>query len=565
MANYQNYEVEQYECLRQIYHANARKLGNKTFCLQKRGSDFEAISFQKYASDVDALGTRLLGCGLGGATVVMGENCYEWIVSYMAVICGVGVVVPVDRELSAEELANVVLRSGATAVICSSSCAQKTEGLSEAVRVILFEELRGLIGDGEKMIAAGNRSFLDAPLDPLAMSALIFTSGTTNGSKGVMLSHRNLCFTLSEVCRMVYIGERDVFLSTLPLHHVYESTCGFLCPLYRGASLAFGGGLRHITRDMQSVRPTVMLCVPLLIETMYQKIWSNISKQELEKSVQRAISVTNALPNDKMRITVKKGVFAEIHKSFGGRLRLLISGGASVDSRVIKGMRDLGFLTIQGYGLTECAPIAALNRDTYYHDGSAGMATPNTLLDIYNVQDDGTGEIRFQGANVMLGYYRDPELTAQTLRDGWLYTGDLGYMDENGFLFITGRKKNVIVTMGGKNIFPEELEAHLVRSPYVKEAVVVGYVNHKRKDYDVVAIIHPDYEQLRKALEGEPTAERIDLELSRVVSGVNGTVQAYKRIQRFLISECEFPKNTTRKIKRQGIAAQFEAAYYNKK
>lgn len=565
MAACQNYETEQFENLKQMYRSTAQKYGDKTFCLQKRGSAFVSIGFSQYQNDVEALGTALLARGFGGrAIIVMGENCYEWITAYMAVICGVGAVVPVDKDLSPAELSCIISRSDAAAVICSSSCREKLSSLYPSPSILLFEELRDVMREGASLITAGDRSYLDAAIDPNAMSALLFTSGTTEGIKGVMLSHHNLCFTLSEMCRMVYIGEKDVFLSTLPLHHAYESTCGFLCPLYRGATVAFGGGLRHITRDMQSVRPTVMLCVPLLIETMYQKIWTNIRKQEMEKSVSRAISVTNALPNDKMRITVKKGIFAEIHKSFGGKLRLLISGGASVDPHVISGMRDLGFLTIQGYGLTECAPIAALNRDTYYNDSSAGLATPNTLLDICDAKDDGTGEIRFKGENVMLGYYGAPELTAEVLRDGWLYTGDLGYIDENGFLFVTGRKKNVIVTMGGKNIFPEELETLLCNTPYVKEAVVVGYVNQKRKDYDVVAIIYPDRERLVETYGTDVSDEKIDLEMSRAVSEINGAVQPYKRIQRFLVSSEPFPKNTSHKIKRGGIAEAFAEQYYRK-
>ncbi len=555
MASYQNYETELFDSLKQMLHASAERFGDKTLFMEKRGGEYQKWGFRRYCSDVDALGTALCAKGLAGKRVIVtGENCYHWVLAYMAVICGVGVVVPVDKEIPAEEMANIARVCEASAVIFSSKVEEKVAAIDASVERISFDELDALIPEGKRLIKQGDRSYLDAEIDPNVLASLIFTSGTTGVSKGVMLSHRNICFNLSEMCRMVYIDDKDIFLSVLPLHHTYECTCGFLCQVYRGCTVAFSEGLRHITRNMQEVHPTMMLCVPLLIETMYNKVWANIRKQKMEKKVRLAIKATNAIPNAKVRLAAKRKVFAEIHKSFGGNLRILISGGASVEPSVLKGLRDLGIFSVQGYGLTECAPIAALNRDTFYNDRSAGMATPNTLLDIYDMQDDGTGEIRYKGDNVMLGYYDQPELTAEVIRDGWFYTGDLGYMDDDGFLFITGRKKNVIVTANGKNIFPEELETYLGRTPFVKESVVVGYINAKKKDYDVVAIIHPDYERAEETFGKGYTADMLDLELKKAVSEVNGIVQSYKRIETFVIRREEFPKNTSRKIKRAGVA-----------
>ena len=565
MASYQNYETELFDNLKQMLHASAERFGDKTLFMEKRGGEYQNIGFRRYCNDVDALGTALCAKGLSGKRVIVtGENCYHWVLAYMAVICGVGVVVPVDKEIPAEEMANIARVCEASAVIFSSKLEAKIEAIDASVERISFDELDTLIPEGKRLIKQGDRSYLDAEIDPNVLASLIFTSGTTGVSKGVMLSHRNICFNLSEMCRMVYIDDKDIFLSVLPLHHTYECTCGFLCQVYRGCTVAFSEGLRHITRNMQEIHPTMMLCVPLLIETMYNKVWANIRKQKMEKKVRLAIKATNAIPNAKMRLAAKRKVFAEIHKSFGGNLRILISGGASVDPTVLKGLRDLGIFSVQGYGLTECAPIAALNRDTFYNDRSAGMATPNTLLDIYDVQDDGTGEIRYKGDNIMLGYYNQPEMTAEVIRDGWFYTGDLGYMDDDGFLFITGRKKNVIVTANGKNIFPEELETYLGRTPFVKESVVVGYINQKKKDYDVVAIIHPDYERAEETFGKGYTADMLDLELKKAVSEVNGIVQSYKRIETFVIRHEEFPKNTSRKIKRAGVADEAYADYLAK-
>lgn len=565
MAPYQNYTTERFENLKQIYRASAKRFGEKTLFMQKRGKTYRNISFRQYSADVDALGTELYARGFSGKKIIiMGENGYEWVTAYMAVICGIGTAVPVDKEISAEELANLIKLSDAEAMLCSASLKEKLTRIGNSMETVFFEDFPKLIEAGNVRIQACDRTFLDAEIDADAMSALIFTSGTTDAAKGVMLSHRNLCFNLSEMCRMVYIDESDIFLSVLPLHHVYQCTCGFLCPLYRGSTVAFGDSLRYITRNMQEVHPTVMLCVPLLIETMYHKIEANIQRQGMEKKIQNAVNLTNALHNPRMRAMAKQHLFADIHKSFGGKLRLLISGGASANPAVLKGFRDLGISAIQGYGLTECSPIAALNRDTFYNDGSAGMATPDTLLDIYDMKDDGTGEIRFKGDNIMLGYYKMPALTAEVIRDGWFYTGDLGYLDENGFLFITGRKKNVIITAGGKNIFPEELETYLNRTRFIKESVVVGYVNPKKKDYDIVAIIHPDYAKLEQTFGPSFTEERLDLELRKAVSEVNGIVLPYKRMKTFLISKKEFPKNTSHKIKRLGIADAFAEEYYKK-
>ncbi len=559
MAKYQNYPVLYFDDLKEMYHASAERYGDKTLFMDKIGGKYVDFSFKTYASDVDALGTELCARGLKGKRIIVtGENCYAWVTAYMAVICGVGVVVPVDKEIPAEEIANIAKVSEASAIIYSSKLSQKLEGLDKKLTRFTFDDLPVLVGAGREKLRAGDRTYLDAEIDNEAMSSLIFTSGTTGVSKGVMLSHKNITFNLSEMCQMLYIDDKDVFLSVLPLHHAYECTCGFLCQVYRGSTVAFSEGLRYITKNMAEVKPTMILCVPLLMETMYRKVWANIRRQGLEKRVNSMIKLTNAIPGTKARVAAKRKIFKKIHDSFGGNLRIMISGGAAVDPVILSGLRDLGIHAVQGYGLTECASLAALNRDVFYNDQSAGLATPNTLLDIYDVQEDGTGEIRYKGDNIMLGYYKMPEATAEVIRDGWLYTGDLGFIDEDGFLHITGRKKNVIVTYNGKNIFPEELETYLSRTPYIAESVVVGYVNQKKKDYDIVALVYPDKERLEETYGKSYTRSDVEKEMKRAITEVNSIVQTYKRIETFLIRDEEFPKNTSRKIKRQGLA---DAAY----
>lgn len=554
MAKYRNYEVPSYGTLKKMLGTSVEKFADRPVFHEKIDGAWRMRTYREYGEDVNALGTELLARGFGGKRVIVtGVNCYAWVVTYMAVICGIGVIVPVDKEIPAEELANIAQVSEASLVIYGPKSAEKVEAVDPAVERYSFAKLDELIRSGKRRMAEGDRSYLDAIIDPDVMSALIFTSGTTGVSKGVMLSHHNLCFDIYEARQMLYCGEKDVCLSVLPLHHVYECTVGFLAQLWSGSSVAFSEGVRYISRNMQEVHPTIVLCVPLLLETLYHKLWLNIRKNGLEGKVRAMIKATNAIPGERARMLAKKSVFRAIHKNFGGRLRIMASGGASVDPEILRGLRDLGLLAIQGYGLTECSPIAAVNRDTYYRDSSAGLAMPNVLLDIYDVQDDGTGEIRLRGDNVMLGYYNMPELTEEVKRDGWFYTGDLGYLDADGFLHITGRKKNVIVTANGKNVFPEELETYLCRNPFVAEAVVVGVMNEKKKDLDVVALIYPSHAHFEEIYGKTYTDEQVNAELIRAVDAVNATVQSYKRMVRFVVVAEEFPKNTSRKIKRMGL------------
>ena len=317
-------------------------------------------------------------------------------------------------------------------------------------------------------------------------------------------------------------------------------------------------------RNVKEVSPTKMLCVPLLIETMYRKIWANIRKKGIEQKVKAIIAATNKVQPYSARMALKRKLFSEIHESCGGRLNLLVSGGAPIDPEIIKGMRDFGLNVIQGYGLTESAPLAAVNHDRYFSDRSAGLTLPGGELKIINKQEDGTGEICYRGDNVMLGYYGRPDLTAEVKRNGWLYTGDIGFIDDRGFLVITGRKKNVIVKANGKNIFPEELEAYVARDPMVAETVVLGIMNEKKKDYDIVAAIYPDFEYVKEVLGADYKTEDIEAHIKTVVDSVNATVQTYKKMDVAIVTDIEFPKNTSKKIKRFEVPAMLMDKYLEK-
>ena len=542
------------ETIREFFYASAKKNADKTLFMEKIDGEYKNFSYRRYRSDVEALGTELLARGLKDKSViVMGENCYSWVLTYMTVVCGVGVIVPVDKELSAEELQNIANISGAAAIFFSEACRAKAEAL-ENIEKFAFSDIDGLLDNGREKLNEGDKNYLTAEIDPDKMAVLLFTSGTTGVSKGVMLSNRNICAALYRATPLIDMNENDTLLSVLPLHHTYECSCGFLSPVYVGATVAFCEGLKYILKNLKEVRPTLLICVPLLAETMYKKIKANIAKKGLEKKVSAAIKATNVLgQNNKLAVSAKKKLFAEIHDVFGGRLRLIVSGGAPIDPSIMGGLRDFGINAIQGYGLTECAPLVAINPTPRPKNASAGMGLIGATVDIYNVGEDGTGEIRYKGENVMLGYFGDPELTAETIRDGWFYTGDLGYIDKEGYIFITGRKKNVIVNAGGKNIFPEELEVYLGRCPFVKESVVIGIENESKRDYDIVAVIHPDYDKFSEIFGKNYSLADVERELSSAVEATNEAVQTYKHINMLIIREEEFEKNTSRKIKRANV------------
>ena len=549
-----------------MLETNARIYGSRPLFYQKERGKYVAHSYASFQRDVKTLGAALLRRGLEGKRVIVtGENCYAWSVSYMSVICGLGVIVPVDKEIPAEELANIAKVSGASAIIFSEKYREKAEGVGKKLQKFSFDEILDICKREDVCSEEDFASYSELSIDIDAMASLIFTSGTTGVSKGVMLSQRNICTNLVNLAKLVDIQPTDIALSVLPLHHVYECTAGFLFPMSKGAAIAYSEGVRYIMKNVKEIHPTKMLCVPLLIETVYNKIWANIRKKGIEAKVRNVIKVTDAIRPEAARMAAKRKAFAEIHESLGGKMNLLVSGGAPIDPTVLAGMRAFGFRVIQGYGLTECAPLAAVNPDRAPKDVSAGVVLPGGQLKIINADRDGVGEICYRGDNVMLGYYNMPRETAEIKKNGWLMTGDLGYIDDDGYLIITGRKKNVIVTANGKNIFPEELETYLMRSNFISECVVVGFMNEKKKDYDIVALVYPDRDYAREMLGADATEAEIYRQICLAVDEVNATVQSYKRISFTILRQEEFVKNSSRKIKRAGIADSAREEYLAKR
>ncbi|MBQ7718837.1 MAG: AMP-binding protein [Clostridia bacterium] len=542
------YEVKKITDLKDMLEQSAKTFNEKTAFLMKCDGQYMPITYSQFKRDVDALGTALIDLGLKDKRIaVIGENRYEWAVAYMAVVCGTGVVVPLDKELPEDEVRPLIEIADLEAIIYSPKNAKIVESVKINHKINMETDLKELIKKGNELIEKGNREFLDAKIDAEKMSILLFTSGTTSSAKAVMLSHSNICINLMAMCSMINVDINDTMLSILPLHHTYECTCGFLAAIYRGCTVAYCEGLRYIAKNIKEAKATLILCVPLLAENIYRKIWNQAKKTNRADKLAKGIKISNFLR--KFGIDKRRKIFSDIHKEFGGKLTRLVSGAAGIDPEIAKGLSDLGIDVVQGYGLTECAPIGALNRFIYFKFESAGLPLPGVEIKIDNPDEDGIGEILIKGGNVMLGYYNNEEATKAVIKDGWFYTGDLGYMDKDSFVYITGRKKNVIVTKNGKNIFPEELETRLCRSPYIAECMVYGQ-DSEDGDTLVIAQVIPQMDEIEAVLGKTPSVEKIQELLDEEALKVNHQLQLYKRINKVIIRHEEFAKTTTQKIKR---------------
>lgn len=564
MKNIPLYEVRPIDTLKEMLESSAGLFSDDTAFLVKEeeGGPYIPITYSRFRDDVNAMGTALVSMGLSGCRIaIISENRYEWSVAYLAAVNGTGIVVPLDKELPVTELKSLLLRSKADAVFYSAAKTSDVESIAGEISNLKYlismdtkestdrvYSYRTLLKKGYELIKEGDKSFIQASVDKDAMSILLFTSGTTDKSKAVMLSHRNICSNLMDMCSMVYIGPDDVFLMLLPMHHTYACTCGFLCQIYRGCTIAFCEGLRHIVKNLKESKTTILLAVPLILEAMYKRIWDQAAKDpKLLKKLKLGLKISKALKT--IGIDVRKKLFKAVHENFGGSLRLFISGGAAIDPKVIQGFQDLGIHCIQGYGLTECSPIIALNRDCDYNNAAAGLPVPNTEIRIENPNEDGIGEIIAKGPNIMLGYYENNEATREAIVDGWFHTGDLGYMDKDKFVYITGRKKNVIVTKNGKNIYPEEIETLLARSPFVAECLVYGREGMGTGEVAVAAEIYPDMEKVKEELGVEdPTKDQIRELLDKEVLKVNKSLELFKYIRYFTVRDTEFNKTTSKKI-----------------
>ena len=549
------YSTRKVTDLKDLINSSAALFAHKTAFYVKDipGGEYKPVTYEKLKNDIDSLGTAFIDMGLKGKKVALiGENSYNWVITYCAVVNGTGIIVPLDRELSPHEIKNLLIRSGAPVIFCSPKSeaivTEAAKGVATLDKIIVFTELSGLIEKGKQLAASGNLSFIDAEIDRDALCSLLFTSGTTGHAKGVMLSHRNIASNVWNVSKHVDISENGIGLSVLPMHHTYEMTCHIFMALYLGVAIAICEGLKHIAKNMVEIKATVMLGVPLIFESMHKKIWKQAESSGKAKKLRNAVALSRKLKLYNHPKIVKR-LFKDIHAATGGNIELLVAGGAAIDPEVIRDFEAMGLPTIQGYGMTESSPLIAVNKMDFSKADSVGFPLQGSEVKIADPDETGMGEIICKGPSVMLGYFDAPDDTAQVLSDGWLSTGDLGYFDNDGMLYISGRKKNVIVTKNGKNIFPEEVEYYLTQSEYILEALVHGIEDERTGDTVVKAEIFPDYDKIgaeKGELSESGTRDLLKLE----IDNANELMPLYKRVKRFGVRKTEFSKTTTRKIKR---------------
>ena len=560
-----------YKTVKEFFTKSVKEYPNNSCILEKPNhkEPYKVTTYKEFYEDVLGLGTALINLLKlkDKRVIIIGETQYGWYVSYMAMLCGVGIAVPTDRELPLNELENIVKRSRASAIIYSPKKEDDIKKIKEKVpEVEYFIEMKSdkkldgkdvglqhLIDLGKDLVQSGNHTFEEIEIDPEEFKILFFTSGTTSNSKGVMLNNRNLAENINAVTAYVKFYPTDRMFSVLPLHHCYESTIGFLYPMSQGASVAICEGLRYIVPNLQEAKPTAILTVPLLVESLYKKINEKIVKSKKDKMVNTMISITNALKG--AGIDVKRKVFKEIHDNLGGNLRIVVSAAAPIDKKVGIWLENIGITFLQGYGLTETAPISALTPEYKTSVGSAGKAIIQADIKVKDPNENGEGEILIKTPTLMMGYYEDEEETKKVIdEDGYFNSGDIGYINEEGYIYITGRSKNVIVTQNGKNIYPEEIEMMLDKIDEIKESMVYGKKPEKgskkeEKELIITAKVIPDYEKIEE-LYGKVSEKDIYDMIWKKIKEVNKRLTSYKAIKNLEIKEGEFEKTSTMKIKR---------------
>ena len=562
------YEETHYTDVKEIFKRSIEKYKNNIYILERPEHDhkakFEEFTYERFGNDVINLGTGLIKhLNLKGERIIIiGENTYYWYVSYFSILCGAGIAVPVDKELPNNEIENVIKRSRASAVIFSKKKKDAIDKIKDNLPIVKYfiemnsdANLQGrdigiekVIEEGKKITDSGNTEYMDIEIDLEEFKFLIFTSGTTSQAKGVMLCHRNLAENVNAVSKYVKIYESDRFFSVLPLHHTYESSIGALLPFANGSSVTVCGGLRYIVPDMQEAKPSAMLAVPLLVENLYKKINQTIEKSGKAGIVNSMIHVTNALKG--VGIDIKRKVFKEIYDNLGGNMRIIVSAAAPIDKKIGRWVQDIGIEFLQGYGLTETAPIAALTPECDPRVGSVGIPVNCAQIKIHNPNENGEGEIWIKSKTLMLGYYEDEEATKEVVYDGWFNSGDIGYQDKDGYVYVTGRSKNVIVTQNGKNIYPEEIELLLSKIPEIAECMVYGKEVEGEKELIISVKVIPNKEEIERLHGKDLKEEEIHKIIWNKIKEVNKSLTSYKAIKNLELKHDEFAKTTTMKIKR---------------
>lgn len=533
-----------------------------TYKLEPKSKEYINKTYSDFANDIKNLGASLIGLGLSKKRVaIISPNRYEWCVSYLAVTTSNIVVVPLDKSLPANEIESLIIRSEAQAVIFDKEYSDtfiklKKEGKSNLNYYICMDNTPNsaflryaeLLEDGKNKLLNGDNRYNEVEIDNTKMSIMLFTSGTTAISKAVSLSQGNICADIFALSQMTDIKKEDIFLSFLPLHHTFESTCTFLYGSYSGITIAFSDGLRYVANNLKEYNVTGFVCVPLMLEVMYKKIEKALKDKKKYTLIKFLSGFSNLLL--KFGIDVRRKLMKPVLDSFAPNLRILIAGGAPMSKDAIKGFLNLGINLLQGYGLTETSPVLAGENDKYKKLGSVGFPLPGIYIEIDNPNKEGIGEIKAKAPTIMLGYHENEKATNEVIKEGWFYTGDLGYFDKDGYLFITGRKKDVIVLKNGKNIYPEELEILINKLPYIQESMVFGKPDLKNDDLILCAKVVYNKDIMEQKYSAKKKEQYHEIIWQDIKNNINKSMPAYKYIRELIVTDEPLIKTTTQKIKR---------------
>lgn len=564
MNNKIYFKTKEFNNIKEIIYNSANVYEKNTAFVIKNKKDGKTnyidVSYKQLLEDINCLGTACYSLKLQKKRIaIIGKNRYEWVLAHLANLLGGIVSIPLDKDLQLEELESSLIRSKADAIVFDNKLLDlieqiKNRGNTQIKEYICMEKesyyknIPELIDIGKALIEKGNTSYIDNIIDENEMNILLFTSGTTSKSKAVMLSQKNVASNIYALQCVEDIRSSDTNIAFLPFHHIFGSTC-LIMMLASGVRTCFPDGLRYIKQNLKEYKVSVFVGVPVLVEAIYKAIIKEVEKQGKTKIINKAIKISNFLL--KLHIDIRKILFKKVLEGLGGKLRLIILGGAPADPMSIKGFNEIGVTTIQGYGLSETAPVISAENYKKMKAGSVGFPMINDIIEIVNKDEKGIGEIRVKGPNVMLGYYEMPELSNETIKNGWFYTGDLGYFDKKGFLYITGRNKNLIVLKNGKKVFPEELETLINRLELVNECIVFGMPDKKDRN-DITLSVKVVYnEETIKEKYNEKTRDEIDKILWGEIKQINTTFPRYKHIQKLITSNEELIKTTTKKVKRQ--------------
>ena len=559
---YESREVKTYREMIEYSTKNYAKNIAYTYKKDYTAKEVEYVekTYEQVGKDVKAFSTLLLNKNLEGKRVVLiGNNRYEWCITYFATTTGNMIVVPMDKALPDNEIQSLVKRSEAEVAVFDKKYADvmkkiKKDDSTNLNMLICMDEIEDseiekfsdLLNEGNKLLESGDKKYDEIKVNPNEMSIMLFTSGTTNEPKAVMLSQKNICTNITDIACWVKLYPTDRLLSFLPIHHTFECTITFLYGFYSGCTVAFCDGLKYIQKNLAEYKISIFVAVPLVLETMYKKITKAIEEKGKTKLINTMSKISNALL--KCKIDLRKVFFKQVLDNFGGNLRLVLYGAAPMNKDTIVGFNNLGIDLVQGYGLTETSPVISAETDKEKRPGSVGLVLPTLEAKIINPDENGEGELAVKGPSVMMGYYKNDEENKKALKDGWFYTGDYAYIDKDGFLFITGRKKDIIVLKNGKNVYPQEIEFLINKLPYVTESLVY---QRERSNTDTMLCAKIVYDKdIIKDVLGDKKEEEYKNIIWNEIKEINKTLPVFKHIKNIDITTEPFVKTTTQKVKR---------------